>query len=86
MSMRNHWINIKNTSLKNDYATGPRSKQDEMEIDLFQDDQGASVHILKVDCFPRTDSNGDLKICTRVVNKLTEEIVFYHETYRNANK
>lgn len=83
--MRNHWVTVNNSSLKKEYSTGPRSLADDMAIDLYQDDKGSSVHILRVDCFPRTDSDGNLKICTRVVNRMTEEIIFYHETFRYAD-
>lgn len=83
MSMRNHWLNVSSTSLKNDYATGPRGKADEMTLRLYQDDKGESIKVLTVDCFPRTpEGSKEVIVCTRVTNNLTGEIVFYHETTR----
>lgn len=87
MSMRNHWVEIECSSLKNDYATGPKGKNDDMTINLYQDNEGSSQHILRIRCYPNecTDTETGKKytlVVTQVYNQLTGEVIFTHETRR----
>lgn len=52
MSMRNHWVEVRSSSLKNEYATGPIGKQDDMTISLYQDNQGESEQVIRIECYP----------------------------------
>ena len=83
MSMRNHWVEIECSSLKNDYATGPRGKNDDMNITLFQDNCNNSEKVLRIRCYPTyVPEEKKTYITTTVTNCLTNEVIFSYETTR----
>lgn len=83
MNMRNHWLEIESTSLKNGYATGPKGKKDEMTLTLYQNNDNTSEEVLKIECFPLSSNDSkEVMVVTRVTNQLTGQIIFYHETIR----
>lgn len=82
MSMRNHWVEIESSSLKNDYATGPRGKADDMSIRLYQDNSGDSQKVLDIQCYPIIDEKGHVKVHTRVKDCLQDKVIFEYTTER----
>lgn len=83
MGMRNQWVEVNVSSSQNNVATGPRSKDDTMNITLYQNNEGSSQEILDVRCYSET--RGKDKICiTKAYNKITGECIFSHESPRQV--
>lgn len=79
--MRNQWVEVNVSSSKTQVATGPRSKSDNMKIDLYQDNKGSSEHMLNIVCYAEV-KDGKTICRTEVYNKLTGECIFEHESER----
>ena len=79
--MRNQWVDIDVSSSKTNIEAGPRSKNDNMNIDLYQNNEGSSEHILHILCSSYMDGK-DIVCVTRITNKLTGELIFEYESSR----
>jgi hypothetical protein len=53
--MRNWWMEANIDGRKDTVTGGPRAKDGQMGIDLFQRVEGQSVRVLGVECLPQDD-------------------------------
>lgn len=68
MAVRNFWINVSVDGKKNDIATGPRSKNGGMQINLFLRQNGQSKKAITILC---TEDSGQLLIDVQNEKKQT---------------
>ena len=74
MAVRNFWIEADIDGRQSTLAGGPRNKNDGMEIDIYQRDDGTIYHAVDIWCHVDPEGNLVTQIHNRQNDDITEVI------------